>query len=222
MPVIGLGYACVAPDGADLCPRTPTCWTGKTEEVDGKTFIQTNKCDTNFKKYLGTHGLKMVEELTRLRNHATDSLMSSADSKDILGDAVDDDGVQRLKRSRKDLYDEIAQAVDVEVVTIRGDRVKVSVLTTANKRARLSLELTDSNMALLTTKPDNSQAPYVPRVGDHCEWLQHRFSVRRKYFDGAKWRQKSMKVSQEGDLQSEVDKTCSVLLEYRSQYHAQP
>ena len=187
--------------------------------MDGKTFIQTNKLDNKFMKNLGAHGLKMVEELTRLRNHATSGLMSTAKKNDVIGDACADDAHQGIKRSRKDLYDEIPRAIDIEVVLMTGDRVQVGVLTTPTKRTRLSVHLTDANMSLLTKKPDNSQAPYVPTVGDHCEWIQHRFSVRIAYFDGERLRGKTKKVSQEGDLQSEVDKTCAELSQFRAQHH---
>ena len=169
----------------------------------------------------------MYDKLVELRNAATDQLMIRA-NQDAHGEALHQPRADVLpKRPRREMIDDISPIVSVTVTTENDVNHEMKLLTYANRRGRLSIELSEPNIELLTLKPKKFSASFVdPQVHqEHVTWVRYRHALTTRYYDSTaqKWSSKSMQVRKgEDGLQERVDQVAAVLEEWYRQHHSEP
>lgn len=138
------------------CPKGG--WAVNTSQVEGRRFVVVDKLDAKLAKMLGSEW-RMVDELTRLRNEATEEAMKATRAAQVVPDPLArlDGGLQQMiaKRPRKEMFDDINNKVlVVKVRTEEGpENHEVRILASWNHRCKLQVEMTDDNLNLLLLTP---------------------------------------------------------------------
>ncbi len=201
-------------------------------QKDGKRFVCLDKCDCRFKAFLNYQYL-MVDALVALRNKKVDELMAELDQRLTAssyseGPAGSDDSQGPvLKRARREVFDEIPQWCDV-TVKVQGQEVTCTVMTAAQHRHKLWVELHTQNINLLLKVPDveiMQGEEITPTVSEpHVRWITSRKTIRVKFYCAMskKWRTKDSKVDPGNDFQDRVNAKAAELEEVYRRSHTAP
>ncbi|CAK0813809.1 unnamed protein product [Prorocentrum cordatum] len=208
-------------------------WPALITQVGNRRFVTIDRLDARCGKIF-RNDFRMVDEVIKRRNEATDAAMIQADSveADPMGDqdAVPQGGP--LKRSRKECLDQIANMVQVTTTCENGGSHAMWVLTSASHRARLSVEFLEENFEWLQKSPSAEVDEFIPElpegsVSHMIRWLKCRHSIRCNYYDGKanRWRWKSMTVKKcqtNAETQEDANKIAAVMMEFFRQHHYSP
>ena len=127
------------------------------------------------------------------------------------------------------MIDEVADVVSVNVSDADGGQHTVRVLPTANKRAKLSVEMTSAAIDLLSMEPaleapPDGAPPTVPADCTAVRWMKYRHAVAVHWWgkEARRWRIKSMIVKRGPNIQERVLRMSRVLQEFWVQHHSDP
>ena len=165
-------------------------WIAKKLVVNTRTFVTVDKQNHGCDKYL-KGDFDMSSTIADSRNAEVDNLMEARwrTKMEAGGSGCDTADLQHMPR--RQLADEIDRICTVQVRTHDNVEYTVRVLTCAPKRQKLALELTESNMLLLTSKPlthdDVNTMPQpdtseLKRSFTNVAWIPSRRSLRIRYW----------------------------------------
>ena len=200
-------------------------WLATVVSRDDKKFISADKADTKFAKFV-SQDFDMTDAIICARNRATDVLMRRAEAaRDPMSEMAE---VATLKRSRKEMLDEIDAAIQITVKLASGGEHTLWVLTACSSRHKLCIELTEENVAVLLKSPADADVEpdkAQPDVNEaNVRWMASRHAVYCRYYDGAakKWRVKIMRVDGASGGQRGVDKMATVCQSFYDLHHTDP
>jgi hypothetical protein len=198
-------------------------WIAHVVSRDGKEFIALDKTDTKFGKFV-SQNFAMTDAIVKARNRATNMLMKRAEAAfDPMGEVQE---AKALKRPRKEMLDEIDDAIEVAVQVLGGEERTLLVMTACGLRHKLHIELSEENLLLLREKPAcHDPATFRPDIQEaNVGWMDSRHAVYCRYFDSCdrKWHLKIMKVDLADDMQARVDKMAKVCQSFFDLHHTEP
>ena len=121
----------------------------------------------------------MVNHIKDIRNRKALQLMQAlAKDEDLNETSI----VARMPdRPKRELIDQIASIIDIEVCTRNGVQATVSVIPSWRKNKALQIELTQENMDLLLEEPPDEPAPFNPAAAASARYANvHWASLRKK------------------------------------------
>ncbi len=205
---------------------TKTSWTPMTTIKGGKKFVLLDVTDKRFQRYC-QNSFAMVDHITFQRNVAVNQLMRKVEIKDEVA-ASSAAGPPVLKRARREIYDDIDEWTTVQLDTESGPKF-MNVLTAAQARDKLWVELSAENMTLLNAQPASPTSEpehVVPNVSEpHVKWIPSRQQLRIVWWDAAAQEEKSKSptIKQGDDFQERIDQTARELEEqYMAKHSARP
>ena len=94
-------------------------------------------------------------------------------------------------RPKRELIDQIASIIDIEVCTRNGVQATVSVIPSWRNNKSLQIELSQENMDLLLEEPPDDPAPFNPAAAvsaryPNVHWVTLRNAVRCTWYDSKK------------------------------------
>jgi hypothetical protein len=191
-------------------------WLTNVVTEEGGRFVTADKSDGRFSKLINDD-FSMVDEVTRLRNLATEAMMMASCS--TVSDPMADTMETLPKRPRRELFDDIGKTVVVAVSTASGT-CQMRVMASCNPRAKLQFELTDTNINIFVQQPVDDTSECMPTVHeDDVRWLQYRHGVTCRYFDGDKYKVKTMAVARGPGVQERATQMASVMQSFYKQHN---
>ena len=218
------GYAMISPE-----PDTPPSgsWVVKVETCGGRDYIHIDRTNLKCAQALNSNW-GMLDAIIWLRNQATNSLMSrlSLQEDPLAGGGASSSPEGNVpKRPRKQMLDEIDEAVEIKVKLQDGSAHTMWVLTAASHRATLGVHLTDENLKVLaegSPSGEDGGPPVAPTVNvPFVTWVRHRSCVRTQYYAAGKWHTKSMKVKPGPDFHARVKKMANVCAAFRREHNCE-
>ena len=193
-------------------------WVCEYVEHADRKFIRVGKTSYKFREICGGN-LDMFEVLLKKRNDAVRDAMIKE-----CGVAEGSDAAVALpKRPRKQMIDEVPKIIDVKVELESGGSQTVAVLSHWCEAGMLEIELSKESVQLLREAPASSEQAFTPNISDlNVKWKPSTSSVYTRFYDGTKWRQKTMRVSVTDDrelMQTRVDKIASVMQAFFNVQH---
>ena len=126
-----------------------------TTFVNGKLFVDLSSQNRRCMEYLGKPNA-MVEYIKRLRNEKVHGLMpDKGDPNDVQGDGS-------LRLPKRELFDMIPPILTLDVATVSSMVASVNVLAPRHTHAKLQVEVTKPNMALLLKEPAAEPSTWPP------------------------------------------------------------
>lgn len=226
MAHVRFGFACISLQEE---PTPGNSWVAKVIEHSGQSFVECSRKSMLFCK-LVDHDFAMVEAIQNARSLKCTELMAAAADADEDPDVETEGGIQgpHLKKAKRSMIDEVDKVIEVTVRDEGGHEHTVKVVSAPYQRSPLIIEITDSNMTLLTKKP-MAVEKWVPVINEaNVQWCAYRKSLMCYHFDVTvgKWRKHVMKVKADfGDkisFQDAVHRLAKVVQEYYVQHHTQP
>ena len=193
--------------------------------MDDIEFITCDKQSAAFGRML-KRKFNMYDHMMALRNEATSKLMQ--DQVQHKAQERDPDASQdSVKRPKREVKDEIAQFVTIQVKTSDEQYHSVKVLTSALSRNKLDIELTDDNITLLTRMPHVQPTPKTKIGVKNVSWIAGRSCVRIRYYSESKggWVFKSTPVDRSDNFdeyQARADAAAAELDKFFQDNHKPP
>ena len=163
-------------------------WIVNPEIIEGRRFVQivynNHRCRVYFQK-----DFAMVHHIKALRDRKAKQLMQALAKEEDLNET--NVAARMPDRPKRELIDQIASIIDIEVCTRNGVQATVSVIPSWRKNKALQIELTQENMDLLLEEPPDEPAPFNPAtaVSASCPnvyWVTLRNAVRCTWYDSKK------------------------------------
>ena len=199
------------------------CLLLQTREVFGTRVFTVDRTDTRMKKFLDDNWA-MVDWLVARRNRAIeDILCDDPEAADPLASADRDIPPPSTKRHRA----EVLYTAGNAFVKIDVGGVGVSVVSVCNPREKLSLELSDRNVALLLETPPALEDEFPQITNPLIHWYATSHSVATWYVGGEPKRRRRKLVSVKvcntrAETQVAIDKMVGVLAMWRDAHHDEP
>ena len=220
---VNMTHACAITGGF---LKEPYVWyIQATTVVDGIQFVLINRGQWQVRQFLGEN-FGMLDALVLARNAACEKDMTTVHLEDEDPMAAADEQLQRrpLKQRRTLFADVKSDVITVTVQTDDNTHHHVRVLPHWHSAARLTMELTQANVELLLRTPA-SAVPHgqfrptitLPNIG----WNKSRNALFCWWYDGSRWRNKSMIVKHHdaAQLQSVAHAVERQLSEWREAHH---
>ena len=178
MPFVYRDVVAVSAEGVDHT-KMHTAWFPETKKVGPRVFAVIVTGEHRFKQYVGGD-TSMVNAMIQARNAAVRDAMIRNCSE------AEDPSAEHVlpKRSRQEMIDHIPEVLTATVTKADGTAVTFRCLSHWSEGGKLSIELTEDNMRLLTEKPaavpvENAFMPEITQP--NVQWSSARRSVYCKY-----------------------------------------
>ena len=180
-------------------------WIVNPEIVEGRRFVEIYANDYRCRTYFQGK-FAMVNHIKDIRNQKAVQLMQALAKEEDLNET--NVAARMPDRPKRELIDQIASIIDIEVCTRNGVQATVSVIPSWRNNKSLQIELSQENMDLLLEEPPDEPAPFNPAAAvsaryPNVHWLTHRNAVRCTWYDSKK--KKSTTTSNNVEFEPDAD-----------------
>ena len=197
----------------------------------GKEMLELVRGHYRVKKFV-SGDYTMYDHLRRCRDRAVEKEMKRKCHEVELSDEQIA-GVGLPKRPKRQMIDEIAEVIEIEVTLEDDSVVQVSVGSAFSEQQNLFIEYTKDNLELLLKAPKPEEVPvavakFVPVVAEvNVGWNKQARGVYCRYYDQAskQHKRKTMSVKLKGDaadMQEQVNKLAKVCQLFYDEHHTDP
>ena len=191
--------------GIPLDESMHLAWVVNPEIVEGRRFVEIYAADCRCRAYF-QQKFAMVNHIKALRDRKALELMRALAQEEDLNET--NVAARMPDRPKRELIDQIASIIDIEVCTRNGVQATVSVIPSWRNNKSLQIELSQENMDLLLEEPPDEPAPFNPAAAvsaryPNVHWLTHRNAVRCTWYDSKK--KKSTTTSRNVEFEPDAD-----------------
>ena len=189
-------------------------WIVKPEIIEGRRFVEIYANDSRCRAYFQKK-IAMVNHIKALRDRkAVELMLALAKEEDLNETNV---AARMPDRPKRELIDQIASIIDIEVCTRNGVQATVSVIPSWRNNKSLQIELSQENMDLLLEEPPDEPAPFNPAAEvaaryPNVHWLTHRNAVRCTWYDSKKKKQTTTSRNVEFEPDADNEEKLSIVM----------
>ena len=164
--------------GIPLDDSLHQAWVANPEIVEDRRFVEIYAADPRCRTYFQKK-IAMVNHIKALRDRKAVQLMQALATEEDLNET--NVAARMPDRPKRELIDQIASIIDIEVCTRNGVQATVSVIPSWRNKKALQIELTQENMDLLLQEPPDEPAPFNPAAAVSARYANvHWVSLRKK------------------------------------------